>query len=216
MAWFKVDDALAFNMKAVSAGNIALGLWVRAGSWSCQQLTDGFVPEAMVAALGGSHDEAQALVASGLWHPVPDGFVFHDWDEYQEPSEKVKERRAAARERMRNVRANKSRTDTERSSEPRDLFGGSSLNPDPTRPDPTLSTSNEVESAPLSPFCSKHPKGTEARCRACGTARMAFEAARAAERSKPTPVPMRAAECDEHPGYPLPCDRCAAEAREAS
>lgn len=67
-----------------------------------------------------------------------------------------------------------------------------------------------------SPFCSKHPKGTEARCRACGTARMAFEAAKAAERSKPTPVPMRAAECGDHPGYPLPCDRCAAEAREAS
>lgn len=215
MAWFKVDDALAFNMKAVSAGNTALGLWVRAGSWSCQQLTDGFVPEAMVPALSGSQNDADALVDAGLWHPVAGGFVFHDWDEYQEPSEKVKERRAAARERMREVRANKTRTTTERGSEPRDLFGGSSLNPDPTRPDPTLSTSNEVESA-LSPFCSKHPNGTEARCRPCGTARMAFEAEKARERSKPTPVPSRSPECREHPGWPLPCDKCAQIAAEVA
>jgi len=215
MAWFKVDDALAFNMKAVAAGNTALGLWVRAGSWSCQQLTDGFVPDAMVPALGGTQDDAQALADAGLWHPRRGGWVFHDWAEYQEPSEKVKERRAAARERMRAVRANKARTDTERARERADLFGGSSPNPDPTRPDPTLSTSNEVE-RPLSPFCPKHPNGTDKACRACGTARMAFEAARAAERNKPTPIPRRDPMCPHHPEWPLPCDKCAQIAAEAA
>lgn len=145
MAWFKVDDALAFNMKAVAAGNEALGLWVRAGSWACQQLTDGFIPLAMVPALGGSDADAEALTAAGLWHEVAGGWEFHDWDEYQEPSEKVKERRAAARERMRAVRANKGRTKGERADEQDEKFAGSSLNPDPTRPDPTISTSNEVD-----------------------------------------------------------------------
>lgn len=218
MAWFKVDDALAFNMKAVGAGNAALGLWVRAGSWSCQQLTDGFVPDAMVAALGGSPVDAGALSDAGLWHEAPGGWVFHDWAEYQESSEVVKDRRAAARERMRTVRANKSRTDKERARERADLFGGSSPNPDPTRPDPTRpSTSDEVESAgaPLSPFCSKHPKGSEKACRGCGVARMAFEAAKAAERSKPTLVPRRDPECSEHPNWPLPCQKCADIAAEA-
>lgn len=44
--------------------------------------------------------------------------------------------------------------------------------------------------APLSPFCSKHPNGTEAPCRPCGTARTAFEKAQASEKSKPSPQPF--------------------------
>lgn len=34
MSWFKVDDHLAFHRKTLAAGNEAMGLWVRAGSWS--------------------------------------------------------------------------------------------------------------------------------------------------------------------------------------
>ena len=51
MSWFKVDDQLAFNAKVVAAGNEAMGLWVRAGSWSAAQLTDGFIPEHMANAM---------------------------------------------------------------------------------------------------------------------------------------------------------------------
>lgn len=214
MAWFKVDDHLAHNMKAIAAGNTALGLWVRAGSWACQQLTDGFVPTTMVTALGGTDADAAALTEAGLWHIVDGGWVFHDWAEYQEDSGKVKERRAAARERMRTVRANKTRTDSERAKERADLFAGSSPNPDPTRPDPTLSTSNEVEST-LSPFCEKHPKGTTSKCRDCGTARMGFEAHRLSERNKPTPIIRAPETCGEHEGWPLPCDKCKQIAAEA-
>lgn len=49
----------------------------------------------------------------------------------------------------------------------------------------------ESANAPLSPFCSKHPTGTknDAPCRACGTARLAFEAAQKAEKNKPTSIP---------------------------
>lgn len=70
-------------------------------------------------------------------------------------------------------------------------------------------TGEEVADATLSPFCPKHPHGTDQPCRACGTARMAFEAIKAAEKSKPTLVPKRAAECDLHPNWPLPCQKCA-------
>jgi hypothetical protein len=48
----------------------------------------------------------------------------------------------------------------------------------------------EGAAAPLSPFCSKHPNGTEDPCRACGTARTAYELAAKTDRSKPTPVPF--------------------------
>lgn len=78
MPWFPVDDGFAFHRKAVRAGNAALGLWVRAGSWSAQQTTDGFVPDDMVAVLGTSA-QADRLVKAGLWTRVEDGFEFHEW-----------------------------------------------------------------------------------------------------------------------------------------
>lgn len=74
----------------------------------------------------------------------------------------------------------------------------------------------ESADAPLSPFCSKHPQGTDRPCRACGTARMAFETARAAEKAKPTPIPRREATCSQHPEWPLPCEKCAAIAAEVA
>lgn len=81
MPWFKVDDGFAFHAKAVAAGNAACGLWVRAGSWCAQQLTDGHVPAHMLAALGGKPKDAAALVAARLWEKTDDGWRFHEWNE---------------------------------------------------------------------------------------------------------------------------------------
>ncbi|MGI5222201.1 hypothetical protein [Nocardia sp. CA-290969] len=134
MPWFKVDDDLAFHGKVVAAGNAAMGLWVRAGAWSAQTLTDGFIPKHMVAALGNTA-QAKKLVAVGLWYPVVEtggqlrGYQFHQWADRQPTRAEVDEKRAAARERMKrarsknkgdrsdDVRANITRTDAERSSE---------------------------------------------------------------------------------------------------
>lgn len=119
MPWFKVDDALAMHMKAFAAGNKALGLWVRAGSWSMQQLSDGFIPVGVVPALGGDSKDAASLVGAGLWHEVEGGYQFHDWDEYQPTREQVEAEREKARERMARVRANKDRTSGEGSADVR-------------------------------------------------------------------------------------------------
>lgn len=100
MPWFKVDDALAFHMKALAAGNRALGLWVRAGSWSMQQLSDGFVPSGIVPALGGNHEDVGALVEAGLWHVTEGGWQFHDWAEYQPTRAQLEAEREATRERV--------------------------------------------------------------------------------------------------------------------
>ena len=72
----------------------------------------------------------------------------------------------------------------------------------------------ETADAAPSPFCPKHPNGTDSPCRACGNARMAAEAFRAAEKAKPTPLPRRPRTCEVHAEYPLPCDRCAVDAAE--
>ena len=99
MPWFRVDDRFAMHPKAVAAGNTALGLWVRAGSWCAQLLTDGHVPRGMLPALSGRPRDAQALVDAGLWVVTADGWSFHDWDTFQ-PSranvEALRESRAQA------------------------------------------------------------------------------------------------------------------------
>lgn len=54
-------------------------------------------------------------------------------------------------------------------------------------------------SATATPFCIKHPEGTDSPCRACGSARRAFDAVVAAEKNRPTPTPPRKSDyCPEH------------------
>lgn len=90
MPWFKVDDRLAMHPKVMQAGNAAMGLWVRAGSWSAQNLTDGHIPTALLTSLGGTRNQAEALVKAHLWTVEPDGWRFHDWSEYQPSASDVK------------------------------------------------------------------------------------------------------------------------------
>lgn len=146
MPWFKVDDALALHMKAITAGNAALGLWVRAGSWSMQQLTDGFIPNQIVAALGATTADAAALVSARLWDAAPGGFQFHDWAEYQPTREQVLAERADAAERMRRVRANR-KAHVRANEQPNEArtFGDGSASP--SRPVP-LTDSYVSESSP--------------------------------------------------------------------
>lgn len=89
MPWFRVDDNLAFHTKAVMAGNGAMGLWVRAGSWAMQQLSDGLVPTD-VARLLGSPAEARRLVEVGLWAKSEGGYSFHEWEGRQPSAADVK------------------------------------------------------------------------------------------------------------------------------
>lgn len=96
MTWFKVDDQLAFNSKVMLAGNEAMGLWVRAGSWASAQLTDGFIPDHMANAMAGgmaSECGADALVEAGLWERADGGYQFHDWDDFQPSAAAEREKR---------------------------------------------------------------------------------------------------------------------------
>ena len=124
MTWFKVDDTLAFHAKVVAAGNEAMGLWVRAGSWSSQQLTDGFVPDHMVAAMAGGGGGAERLVEVELWVREDDGYRFHQWEQAQPTREAVLAQREAERERKRRQRrkANGQFVESERS--PRGVLPG--------------------------------------------------------------------------------------------
>lgn len=100
MAWFKVDDQLAFHPKAATAGNAAMGLWVRAGSYASAHLTDGFIASAIALAMANECD-ADALVNVGLWDRVDGGYQFHGWDEWQPDAEEERKRREERSEKRR-------------------------------------------------------------------------------------------------------------------
>jgi hypothetical protein len=140
MAWFKVDDTLALHPKVLMAGNPAMGLWVRAGAWAMQQLSDGFVPMSVVRTLG-TPGEAKTLVKAGLWDNAEGGYRFHEWTEVQRTKDQVKADREAAAERQRHARERaKSQRESRRDSRESNAVSHGppvSRPPDQTRPDQT-------------------------------------------------------------------------------
>lgn len=108
MAWFKVDDKLHEHKKGRDAGKAAMGVWVLAGSYCADNLTNGFVARRVLNRWGVPRDAA-ALVEAGLWlpgeHEGEAGWWFHDWTKFQPTKDKVEADRAAARERMRQLRS---------------------------------------------------------------------------------------------------------------
>lgn len=121
MPWFKIDDKAHSHPKLIKAGNAALGLWLRCGSYAAQHLTEGIVPD-VVAELYGTKPQAAKLVKAGLWHehghdcphgcpdPNPGDYVIHDFLEdgrntsrarYEADKKKARDRQAKHREGVR-------------------------------------------------------------------------------------------------------------------
>lgn len=116
MAWLKVDDQFFSNPKAVKAfttNPAALGVWVMCATWCANQMTDGHVPGHLVRMWGISDDLIGVLVDSGLWtvNPVEDGWVMHDFLDYN-PSraELVEKREKEAARRAQRGSTNGTRT----------------------------------------------------------------------------------------------------------
>jgi hypothetical protein len=155
VTWFKVDDNLAFHRKVVAAGNAAMGMWVRAGAWCSQMLTDGFIPDHMIAIIG-SPAQRDKLIKVGLWIAVDGGCRFHEWNEKgrQPTSQSVREERekAAARQaRHRNGIFEDPQVEDARNAVSSPLVTGvvtGVVTPAPTRPDPTQEE-EELSLAPL-------------------------------------------------------------------
>lgn len=145
MVWFKVDDDLAMHTKVMAAGNPAMGLWVRAGAWCAQQLTDGWIPLSVVRSLG-SEAQARRLVSSGLWlvtaRDGQEGFLFHEWEARQPTRQDVTEARKDGALRQQRFRDRRSegyrRNAVTNSNEP------GPRNTTPARPDPTRPRENHL------------------------------------------------------------------------
>lgn len=163
MAWFKVDDDLAFHAKVVQAGNAAMGLWVRAGAYCGQHLTDGFVAREVALAMGRKA-EINRLVDVGLWEPAEvdgkPGWRFHEFldrnpsrDEVEQKRREEADRKAAWRARRAAQRAGQDRDgdgtdDDVPSGHPPDETRDTHVSPTGV---PDLSRSSRPEPDPVSP-----------------------------------------------------------------
>jgi hypothetical protein len=139
--WFKVDDTAHAHPKLLRATNAAIGLWMRAGAYAAQHLTEGTVP-GVVAQLYGTAPQARKLVAVGLWHenghacarcpqPAPGDYYMHDFLIYNPTKAAVETEReqAAGRQKRARERAAAQRNQTGNpsgSSSNADSFAGES------------------------------------------------------------------------------------------
>jgi len=191
MVWFKVDDTLAFHEKAVRAGNPAMGLWVRAGSWCAQMLTEGFVPDHMVATLG-TKAQAKALTDAGLWVREDDGYRFHEWLNYNPTAEEVRAEQARKHEAkvaagraggLASGVARRKHKGSRSEAEAKQNRSETKPRPDPSRPGPSTTpveggshVSSEPSAAPplYADRCKRHGDVLEpGNCGACADVRKA-------------------------------------------
>ncbi|MGX9349195.1 hypothetical protein [Microbacterium sp. KNMS] len=153
MAWFKIDDGFYDNpkVKAIPRGKRmeCLGLWVSAGTWSSKHLTDGRIPAYMVEEFGADVSHGDMLVAAGLWRREGDGYAFHDWLDWQPSRADTLAAREKERRRKDEYRAKKAgntgQSPAGTNPDGDDLSQGASRHPDPTRPDPTNTSSPNGE-----------------------------------------------------------------------
>ncbi len=76
MVWFQVCDTFWSHQKVMELPAAAGWLWIRAGSYCAQYLTNGHVTPELVSMLNGSEYEAKILVEAGLWTTEGNGFRF--------------------------------------------------------------------------------------------------------------------------------------------
>lgn len=227
MTWFRVDDKFGDHPKVRKLRGDkapAVGVWTLCGTWSADNLSDGFVPTEVVQRFDPKERYAKRLVDVGLWTVTEQdsetGYQFHQWDEHQPTRAQVQKRRNDTKKRVQEWRTRNASQET-----PREHLGNGTGNalhdpyvtplvtPPPTRPDPTRPLVDgqvrgegpEVDRAsgdtPPAPHrCPRHQHlpadDPGPPCVGCRDRRLALEAE--AKRPRPVVVPEWCGEC-EHP-----------------
>jgi len=106
MPWFRLDDSFHSHPKVIAAGNEAIGLYVRCGTYAAQHLTDGFIPENIAILYGaseirsrgddaaaGTETLAETLVRTKLWRRTRGGWRMPDFLDYNFSREEVTNKR---------------------------------------------------------------------------------------------------------------------------
>jgi hypothetical protein len=235
MTWFKVDDKFhshSKTRKVLAEAPAALALWAVAGSWSSDNLTDGFVPDHQLPWLipMGSDDMARQLVSARLWRRVRGGYQFHEWSSDADGTkrnptrtevegERRKKAEAGRKGGLARVKAASSSRDASSTSQARASAGATGVLDPPTRPDPSFiggalsGPPTPARTQPPSPLCSEHENDPEPPpCGRCADARRARERWDLADADRR----RTATKCRQHRGQPADnCALCRSEALEA-
>lgn len=150
MSWIKIDDQFADHPKVVEAGPLAAWLYVCGLTYCGRYLTDGWIPDGQVRKLADvdkATDLADRLVDVGLWDRVDDGYVVHDYLDYNPSGAKVKAEREANARRQAEWR--------ERNRDDNGQFGDG--NDDPTNDSNGVSNSAVTTAPSPSPSPSPSP-----------------------------------------------------------
>lgn len=103
MAWAKLDDSFFRHRKARAAGKDGRALFVASLCWCGAQLSNGHIGTADLQLLAAEAEvrgtaTARRLVDAGLWEEVDDGWVVHDYLDWNLPAEAELEKRRARAE----------------------------------------------------------------------------------------------------------------------
>lgn len=153
MTWFRLDDSFYSHPKVLKAGNEAVGLYVRCGTYAAAHVTDGFVDRSVVT-LYGSEALAARLVDAGLWHRTRGGWNIHDYLDYNPSREAVEKERKAKAERQKRWREGQRRRVTSPSS---NAVSDASKDAAPPRPAPK--EAGRAAPAPERPAVRPGPEG---------------------------------------------------------
>lgn len=103
MAWVKIDDQFADHPKIREVGPIGMAIQVAALCYCNRFLTDGVLKKesakALVTSLTRDKNFVKKMVSAGLWDEHPEGYIIHDYLEYNPSKTEVldtRERRSEA------------------------------------------------------------------------------------------------------------------------
>jgi hypothetical protein len=109
--WARLDDELLDHEKISTAGEviggrngsvIALGFYAQCLMWANRHLSDGHLPSSVVKGFRHGSNPlsiADALVKAGLLEKNGNGFVIHDFTEFNPSAAKVKAKRRKDKQR---------------------------------------------------------------------------------------------------------------------
>lgn len=111
MPWVRLDDRFPSHRKVALLSDRAFRLHVSAICWCAENLTDGYIGDRelpLVARLRNAKTVAQQLVDAGLWDRADDGWMVHDYLDYNPSRDQVLAERKKNAERQERFRRRKS------------------------------------------------------------------------------------------------------------
>lgn len=87
--WLKIDDVFTEHPKVLSLSDAAFRVHVRALCYCVRLKTDGVVAKAALRSLRGTPRLAGQLVVAGCWELHDEGWLVHDFLEYNPSREQL-------------------------------------------------------------------------------------------------------------------------------